>query len=150
MEPVFALFTRMLPPRPAPGSPAAYPARIGDHFRSTQKTSIRNMGLADQVRIGKRVTLWDAQLTCCATGEIRIGDDLRMGPAGQMIACRSISVGNFCVFGRDVYLSDTDAPERNHQAIRFQEPGSLPGGSAAGPAPIRLGNDIWVGEGPSF
>ncbi len=128
MDRVFGVLTGIRQPQSGPGLPGGYKARIGDHFRSTRKTSIRNMGSIDQVRIGNSVTLWDVELICQEKGQIQIGNDVRMGPRGQVISGNHISIGNYCVFGRAVSIRDTD-----------EHP--------AGSAPVRIGNDVWVGAG---
>jgi acetyltransferase-like isoleucine patch superfamily enzyme len=137
MNPVFGLFSRILHPRPAPGSPGVYKAWVGDNFRSTHKTAIRNMGSIDQVRIGNSVTLLDVELRCSEEGQIDIGNEVRMGPGGRIISGNHIAIGNYCVFGREVSIRDTEAHPLDPPRY----------GSTAGSAPVKIGSDVWVGEG---
>jgi acetyltransferase-like isoleucine patch superfamily enzyme len=151
MEPVFGLLTRILDHKSSTDLPGVYKALIGDNFKSTNKTLIKNMGSIHQVRIGNFVTLLDDELTCYEKGDIHIGNYVRMSIRGQMISCNRISIGNYCFFGRDVYISDTNEHPlahlaRRHQTMRFQERGNLPDGDTAGFAPVMIGNDVWVGE----
>jgi acetyltransferase-like isoleucine patch superfamily enzyme len=130
MDRVVGVLTRMWQQASKPGLPGGYKAWVGENFRSTGKTLIRNMGSSQQVRIGNSVTLLDAELTCHENGQIQIGNEVRISPGGRIISGNHISIGNYCVLGPEVSIRDTQEQ-----------------GEAAGTAPVRIGNDVWVGAG---
>jgi acetyltransferase-like isoleucine patch superfamily enzyme len=153
MDRVFGILTRVLDPKSNTDLPGIQKAWIGDNFRSTNKTLIRNMGSIGQVRIGNFVTLLDDELTCYEKGTIEIGDHVRMSVRGKIISGQSVSIGNYCTFERDVTIRDMneramDAHERGRPANRFQERGIWPDGTKAGfaSAAVTIGSDVWVGE----
>ena len=147
MEPIFGLLTRILHHQSSTELPGVYKALIGDNFKSTNKTSIKNMGSINQVRIGNFVTLLDDALTCYEKGEINIGNYVRMSLRGQIISCNSISIGNYCIFAHDVSIRDTNEHQIDHLERRhLQERGILPDRTTARFAPVKIGNDVWVGE----
>jgi acetyltransferase-like isoleucine patch superfamily enzyme len=74
-----------------------------------------------------------------------------MSLRGQVIAVDSVQIGNDCIFGRDVYISDTnehplDPDLRRDQTRGFLLHGTLPDRYAAASAPVRIGDGVWVGE----
>lgn len=128
-----------------------YRAAIGASFTSSTRTTITNRGDINQVVIGNFVTLLDDELTCYKSGSIRIGNYVWMSLRGQIISCTNVTIGNYCIFARDVYISDTNEHPTNfiarrEQTIAYLEKGELPDRYQSKTSPIKIGNDVWVGE----
>lgn len=124
---------------------------VGTDFRPSLRTTIANEGSRDQVRIGHHVTLLDDELRCYLRGRITIGNFVWMSLRGQIISTVSVSIGDDCIFGRDVYISDTnehplDAGIRREQTRAYLAGGILPDRYTAAAAPVRIGDGVWVGE----
>jgi len=97
------------------------------------------------------VTLLDDELRCYRSGTIVIGDFVWMSLRGQIIAVGSVEIGSYCIFGRDVYISDTNEhpvdPEiRREQTRTSLLTGNPPDRYAAASAPVRIGDGVWIGE----
>ena len=126
-------------------------AVVGPRFQSSRGTVLRNEGRREQVRIGSHVTLLDDELRCYQDGRIVIGDFVWVSLRAQIISVASVEIGSYCIFGRDVYISDSnehpiDPNVRREQTHRFLMNGTLPDRSAAASAPVRIGDGVWVGE----
>ncbi len=126
-------------------------AVIGPGFHCSRHTTLLNEGVADQVRIGRNVTLLDDELRCYSGGRIVIGDSVWMSLRGQIISATSVEIGSHCIFGRDVYISDTnehpiDPDARRQQTSAYLLNGTPPDRSLAVSAPVRIGDGAWIGE----
>jgi acetyltransferase-like isoleucine patch superfamily enzyme len=90
-------------------------------------------------------------LRCYRDGYIVIGDFVWMSLRGQIISVASVAIGNYCIFGRDVHISDTNEhpvdPEiRREQTRSYLLTGNPPDRYAAASAPVRIGDGVWIGE----
>jgi acetyltransferase-like isoleucine patch superfamily enzyme len=126
-------------------------AIVGPGFRPGPRTTVTNYGEPGSVCIGHHVTLLDDELRCYRGGSISIGDFVWMSLRGQIVAAQHVEIGDYCIFGRDVYISDTnehptDPALRREQTIALLRDGIQPDRSAAASAPIVIGSDVWIGE----
>lgn len=126
-------------------------AAVGTGFTIAGRTSVRNEGHRDQVRIGSEVTLLDDELRCYRDGQIVIGNRVWMSLRGQVISATSIEIGSDCIFGRDVYISDTNEHPVDPEVRRAQTrahflQGTPPDRYAAASSPVSIGDGVWVGE----
>jgi maltose O-acetyltransferase len=124
---------------------------VGTDFHPGSRTRVTNYGEVSSVRIGHHVTLLDDELRCYPGGSISIGNFVWMSLRGQVVAAQHVEIGDFCIFGRDVYISDTnehptDPARRREQTISLLRDGIEPDRSAVASAPIIIGSDVWVGE----
>ena len=123
---------------------------VGSDFRVGPRTSVQ-AGARGSVQIGHHVTLLDDEVRCYAGGTISIGNFVWMSLRGQIISATHVEIGDYCIFGRDVYISDTnehplDPALRREQTIAMLRDGIEPDRSAAASAPVIIGKDVWVGE----
>lgn len=126
-------------------------AQIGEQFGFTRRTAIENFATPERIIIGHHVSLLDTELRCYQRGMLRIGDYTWVSLRGQIVAAEEVSIGSYCIIARDVYISDTnehplDAMTRREQTIALQAHGLLPDRYEAGHAPVRIGDDVWIGE----
>jgi acetyltransferase-like isoleucine patch superfamily enzyme len=127
-------------------------AVIGTHFKCGPGTSLSLEGcVRDQVQLGNFVTLLQAELRCYSNGHIEIGDYCWFSLRTQIVSCSAVRIGPYCIFGRDVYISDTnehptDSLIRRNETIQLQISGQSPNRSLAVSRPISIGRDVWVGE----
>ena len=126
-------------------------ATIGPDFVFTRRTGIENAGGPDRITLGHHVTLLDTELRCYEGGRIRIGDYVWMSLRGQIVSGVDVSIGSYCIIARDVYISDSnehplDPDVRREQTIASLRDGKLPDRSRARHTPVRIGNDVWIGE----
>jgi acetyltransferase-like isoleucine patch superfamily enzyme len=126
-------------------------AIVGPAFHPGRRTTLVNEGQPTQVRIGSNVTLLDDELRCYRDGHISIGDFVWMSLRGQIISASSVEIGSYCIFGRDVYISDTnehpiDPAVRRTQTRSYLLDGLPPDRYTAATAAVRIGDGVWVGE----
>lgn len=124
---------------------------IGRDFKYMQSTRFINHAGPDAIVIGDHVTLLDSELTCYSQGRISIGHHCWISLRGQIISNRSVTIGNYCIIARDVYISDTnehplDPIVRRRQTIAYLERDVPPDRLEADAAPVTIGNDVWIGE----
>lgn len=99
------------------------------------------------VIIGDNVTLLDAELRCYEKGHIEIGDYCWFSLRTQIISCTSVKIGKYCIFARDVYISDTNEHPTDPFVRREQTlAGTEPDRYVSATKPITIGDDVWVGE----
>lgn len=84
-------------------------------------------------------------------GQISIGKNCWFSLRNQIISNYSITIGDFCIIARDVYISDTnehpvDKFVRRSQTLDFLQKGISPDRNASNCAPIVIGSDVWIGE----
>lgn len=125
-------------------------AVIGTHFIAGAGTNISNLGPVGRIQIGNWVTLTGDELRSYG-GSIAIGDCVWMSVRGQIVSAIRVEIGDHSIFGRDVYISDTnehptDALARRDQTDGAQKNGTPPDRTKAAAAPVRIGSDVWVGE----
>lgn len=127
-------------------------AIIGSNFRHGLRTSIHlEDSTREQIQIGHYVTMLEAEIHCYRKGKITIGNYNWFSLRSQLISCTGISIGSYCLFARDVYISDTnehpvDPDIRRKDLIQFLEGGKAPDRYLADSSPVVIGNDVWVGE----
>jgi acetyltransferase-like isoleucine patch superfamily enzyme len=127
-------------------------AMVGTGFKCGPRTSVSLEGsLRDQVRLGNYVTLLQAELRCYSKGHIEVGDHCWFSLRTQIVSCADVRIGPYCIFARDVYISDTnehptDPLIRRNETIRYKMSGQLPDRGLATSRPISIGRDVWVGE----
>jgi acetyltransferase-like isoleucine patch superfamily enzyme len=106
----------------------------------------RNFSIGDNVyisgirkiKIGESAYISSNVKLCCeGTGEINIGDNFYCNFNCYLSSKdSSITIGNDCLFGPDVYLVNTNHGFKSGSLIREQSEAALP---------ILIGNDVWIG-----
>ena len=125
-------------------------AMVGSDFHAGSRTTVQ-ASERGSIHIGHHVTLLDDELRCYGSGTISLGNFIWMSLRGQVISATRVEIGDYCIFGRDVYISDTNEHplnpiRRREQTIAMLRDGIEPDRTAAASAPVIIGNDVWVGE----
>lgn len=123
-------------------------AVVGENFICGLNTRIyKKRTERDAIKIGVNVSLLDAELRCYEKGSIKIDDYSWFSLRTQIISCSSIKIGKYCIFARDVYISDTNEHPVNPFVRREQTlKGVEPDRYKSMTRPINIGDDVWVGE----
>ena len=105
----------------------------------------------EDVVIGSHVVFMGGLARCYRGGKLCIGSYCAFADGLSLIAFRSVTIGDFFLCGRDVYISDTNEhplePElRRRHTIAGLTRGMPPDRSVAAWKPVCIGNDVWVGE----
>lgn len=89
----------------------------------------------EQIRIGAGCAIYeDAWLECDpSSGSLVIGDHTYLGHAAHLHAVEPIVVGNNCMFGDDVLVSNSHHPAAGRHGV-------------VGTGPIRIGDDVFIGQ----
>jgi len=127
-------------------------AIVGIGFKCGAYTSVQLEGCKrDQVNLGSFVTFLQGELRCYSNGHIDIGDYCWFSLRTQIISSTAIRIGPYCIFARDVYISDTnehptDPLLRRSETIGYRTTGQAPNRDLAVSRPISIGRDVWAGE----
>jgi acetyltransferase-like isoleucine patch superfamily enzyme len=106
----------------------------------------------ENVIIGHNNTfLNDFHIRCFGDGKVSIGNNNWMSLRTQIVCAFSVRIGNYCMFGRDVYISDTNEhpldPElRLIQMKKYFETGFVERFEGIDHKDVRIGNNVWIGE----
>lgn len=130
-----------------------YKAHIGRNVSLPVNASIENGGNSNQIVIGDNNIFCDAfHIRCFEEGNVIIGSynwaSLRM----QIVCAKSVVIGNYCMFGRDVYIADTNEhpvdPEVRLQCTKQFWKDGVPPNRYVGVdnSPTSIGDNVWVGE----
>jgi acetyltransferase-like isoleucine patch superfamily enzyme len=84
-------------------------------------------------------------------GHIVKGDFMWMSLRGQIISVDCVEIGSYCIFSRDVYISDTnkhpvDPDVRREQTRSYLLTWTPPDWYTAASVPVRIGDGVWIGE----
>ena len=74
-----------------------------------------------------------------------------MSLRGQISAVDSVEIGSYCIFGRDVFISDSnghpiDPDIRREETRLYLLNGVQPDRYAAASSPVKIGEGAWIGE----
>lgn len=120
-------------------------------FRQAQRLGTCGSGVyfdrqVDIMRFPKNIHIGNyamikAGARICACNEnavVRIGENTTFGYHSHLFASESIEIGDNCLIAPFVYFVDSDHGIEKHQLIN-QQPNQT--------APIKIGNDVWIGTG---
>ena len=128
-------------------------AVLGSNVILPEDVTIENHGSDSQISIGDHnIFLGGFHVRCYERGNVVIGchnwASLRM----QLVCANRLEIGDYCMFGRDVYISDTnehpiDPDVRLACTKRYWDEGK-PTERYQGveSSPTLIGNNVWVGE----
>lgn len=133
--------------------PEGFRAIIGFNVCLPANSSIENHSSKENIVIGDHnIFLDDFHIRCFKDGRVTIGSYNWTSLRTQIVCANRVKIGNYCMFGRDVYISDTnehpiDPDLRLQYTKRFWAKG-LPPERYAGVdnSPTTIGNNVWIGE----
>ena len=93
----------------------------------------------------------DFHIRCYEHGIVKIGNFNWFSLRTQIVCANRVEIGNYCMFGRDVYISDTnehpvDPKERLNATIFFWNNRTIDRYHFVDNNPVVIGNNVWIGE----
>jgi acetyltransferase-like isoleucine patch superfamily enzyme len=103
----------------------------------------------DAIRIGANTHLKGELLTFAHGGQISIGEYCYVGEQSHIWSAKSISIGDRVLISHNVNIFDSlthpiNARERHDHYLKIITSGH-PDQIDLGEAPVRIGNDVWIG-----
>lgn len=114
-------------------------------------------GIPSNIRLGEHCHVRGELLVFASGGQISIGDFGYVGPRSSIWSAskEGISIGKRALISMDVAIHDTnshstDAGKRFAQTKEIIERGHLKDGSDIKSAPVKIGDDVWIGFGATI
>lgn len=127
-------------------------AIIGANVLLPRLFGIENHGKKEAIRIGNNNEFSsDFHIRCFAQGKVTIGNYNWTSLRTQIVCANRVEIGDYCMFGRDVYISDTnehpiDPVERLNATITFWKDRTVDRYYLVDNSPVVIGNNVWIGE----
>ncbi len=93
----------------------------------------RNVRMGLRCRIGR-----DTEFETAETGNIRLGDDVRINRGCTLVSYAGITIGEYAIVGEYVSIRDANHGMSPDEPMRCQKHAS---------SPICIGRDVWIGRG---
>ncbi|OXG08605.1 hypothetical protein B0A79_00555 [Flavobacterium piscis] len=90
-------------------------------------------------------------MRCYDYGKVTIGNYNWTSLRTQIVCANRVVIGNYCMFGRDVYISDTnehpiDPVERLNATIKFWNERTVDRYHLVDNSEVIIGDNVWIGE----
>jgi acetyltransferase-like isoleucine patch superfamily enzyme len=127
-------------------------AIIGENVLFPKVFGIENQGEKESILIGNHNEFSsDFHIRCYEHGKVKIGNYNWTSLRTQIVCANYVEIGDYCMFGRDVYISDTnehpiDPVERLNSTITFWNDRTVNRYHLVDNSPVRIGNNVWIGE----
>lgn len=127
-------------------------ASLGSNIILPRKINIENHASKSSIIISdNNEFLEDFHIRCYKNGFVKIGNYNWMSLRMQIVSASSVEIGNFCIFGRDVYISDTnehpiDAKTRLDATKYFWQTKFVDRYVGIESSPVKIGDNVWIGE----
>lgn len=102
--------------------------------------NVKILRFPKNVQIGKQVVLKEGARICSCNqnAKINIGENTTFGYHSFLFSSESVEIGNNCLIAPFVYIVDSDHNIEKGKLIN-EQPNST--------APVKIGNDVWIGTG---
>lgn len=127
-------------------------ANLGNNIIMPNKINIENHASRNSIVISDNNEFSDDfHIRCYKNGFIKIGMYNWMSLRTQIVCAQKIEIGDFCIFGRDVYISDTNEHPVN-SIIRLEATKTywktklVDRYIGIDSCPIKIGDNVWIGE----
>ncbi len=102
--------------------------------------NVKILRFPKNVQIGNQVVLKEGARICSCNqnAKIKIGENTTFGYHSFLFSSESIEIGNNCLIAPFVYIVDSDHNIEKGKLIN-EQPNST--------APVKIGNDVWIGTG---
>lgn len=102
--------------------------------------NVKILRFPKNVQIGNQVVLKEGARICSCNqnAKINIGENTTFGYHSFLFSSESIEIGNNCLIAPFVYIVDSDHNIEKEKLIN-EQPNST--------APVKIGNDVWIGTG---
>jgi len=127
-------------------------ANIGVNVLFPNSFGIENHGKKDSIRIGDNNEFsGDFHIRCYEKGNVKIGNYNWTSLRTQIVCANRVEIGDYCIFGRDVYISDTNEhpvspDERLKATITYWKNKTVNRYHFVENSPVIIGNNVWIGE----
>jgi acetyltransferase-like isoleucine patch superfamily enzyme len=127
-------------------------ATIGENVIWPTSFNIENHGDRDSIFIDNNNEFsMDFHIRCYKKGKVRIGTYNWWSLRTQIVCANQVDIGSYCMFGRDVYISDTnehplDPVERLNSTLIFWKDRVVDRYKSVENKPIIIGDNVWIGE----
>lgn len=102
--------------------------------------NVKILRFPKNVQIGNQVVLKEGARICSCNqnAKINIGENTTFGYHSFLFSSESIEIGNNCLIAPFVYIVDSDHNIEKGKLIN-EQPNNT--------APVKIGNDVWIGTG---
>ena len=102
--------------------------------------NVKILRFPKNVQIGNQVVLKEGARICSCNqnAKIKIGENTTFGYHSFLFSSESVEIGNNCLIAPFVYIVDSDHNIEKGKLIN-EQPNST--------APVKIGNDVWIGTG---
>jgi len=102
--------------------------------------NVKILRFTKNVDIGKNVVLKEGARICSCNknAKVYIGENTTFGYHSFLFSSESIEIGNDCLIAPFVYIVDSDHNIEKDKLINEQSNST---------APVKIGNDVWIGTG---
>lgn len=127
-------------------------AIIGTNVLLPKVFGVENHGKKESILIGNNNEFSsDFHIRCYEHGKVTIGNYNWTSLRTQIVCANRVEIGNYCMFGRDVYISDTnehpiDPVERLNSTIEFWKDRTVNRYHLVDNSPVVIGDNVWIGE----
>jgi acetyltransferase-like isoleucine patch superfamily enzyme len=127
-------------------------AVIGKNVLLPKVFGIENHGQQESIIIGNNNEFSsDFHIRCYEYGKVTIGSYNWTNLRTQIVCANRVEIGNYCMFGRDVYISDTnehpiDPVERLNATIKFWNERTVNRYYLVDNCEVIIGDNVWIGE----
>lgn len=133
-------------------SPMPLNATLGFNVKLPRSFNIENHSNQSAIVIGNNnIFSENLDIRCYQKGVVQIGDYNWTSLRTQIVCANSVSIGDYCMFGRDVYISDTnehpvDPTQRLLSTKEFWKGVPPDRYTMVDNSPVKIGNNVWIGE----
>jgi acetyltransferase-like isoleucine patch superfamily enzyme len=127
-------------------------AQLAPSVQVHREALVRNLaGDPARITVGDNTCLRGELLVFAHAGEIAVGSDCYLGELSRIWAASKVSIGNRVLISHHVDIHDTnshplDPRKRHQQYLRIVQTGHSPVDDLdVKSAPIRIGDDVWIG-----
>ncbi len=114
--------------------------------------SIDNQNSIDSIKIEDNNEFNDGfHIRCFKNGRVEIGNYNWMSLRTQIVSAKLVKIGNYCIMGRDVYISDTNehpiSPEQRLKCTKdYWNMKNVDRYTLVESDPVIIGDNVWIGE----
>ena len=124
----------------------------GEHVKFPLNYHIENNNIKEAIQIGNNNEFSDQfHIRCFQHGKIEIGDYNWTSLRTQIVCANHVKIGNYCIMGRDVYISDSnehpiDSAQRLKCTKEYWQGIAPDRYTLVDHAPVHIGDNVWIGE----
>ena len=124
----------------------------GENVKFPSNFNIENANVPDAIQIVHNNEFNDEfHIRCFQHGKIEIGNYNWTSLRTQIVCANSVKIGNYCIMGRDVYISDSnehpiDSVQRLNCTKEYWQGIAPDRYTLVDNSPVQIGDNVWIGE----